>query len=48
VIRNFLSNAIYHIKEKNIISYENNLFSIENEGDRLSEEVLKYVFETYV
>lgn len=50
VFKNLLSNAVKHTKEKGkiFISYENQCFSIENEGNHLSEEELKVIFETYV
>lgn len=50
VIKNFLSNAITHTPENSliIITYENRIFTIENEGEQLSEETMKNVFETYV
>lgn len=50
VIRNFLSNAIHHATENGriIIIHENNIFSVENEGEHISEEAMKDVFETYV
>lgn len=50
VFRNFLSNAIQHTPQKGqiFISLENHIFSIENEGEPLSEADQEVVFETYV
>ena len=50
VIRNFLSNAIKHTKEGGYITiqFKNRCFSIENEGNPISDEDMKLIFETYV
>jgi len=50
VIRNFLSNAIYHTPEygKIIISYQNGRYIIENEGKQIENEAMEHIFDTYV
>lgn len=50
VISNFLSNAIKHTKENGYIEikFQEGIFSIENEGQSISEEDRKLIFETYV
>ena len=50
VIRNFLSNAIKHTKDEGsiFIEFKDGRFSIENEGNPISEEDMKLIFETYV
>ena len=50
VISNFMSNAIKHTKENGYIhiKFKEGIFSIENEGEPISEEQKKVIFETYV
>ena len=50
VIRNFLSNAIKHTKDEGsiFIEFKDGRFSIENEGNPISEGDMKLIFETYV
>ena len=50
VISNFMSNAIKHTKENGYIhiKFKEGIFSIENEGEPISEDQKKVIFETYV
>lgn len=50
VIKNFLSNAIKHTpKQGNIyITYDDESFSIENEGSFLTEQQMESIWDTYV
>lgn len=50
VIKNFLSNAIKHTPENGHIymSYNDKMFSIENEGPLLTQQQMKTIWETYV
>lgn len=50
VVRNYLSNAIYHCLEngKIYIGFKEGKFFVENEGKQLSSKEMTTVFETYV
>lgn len=50
VLKNFISNAIKHTPDnrKIYISYNHQMFSIENEGSYIEEDVLKTIWDTYV
>lgn len=50
VISNLLSNAIAHTKDNGrmIVTYENQVFSVENEGEPLTEDAMRNVFESYI
>lgn len=50
VIKNFLSNAIKHTPENGHIymTYNDKMFSIENEGSSLTTQQIKTIWETYV
>ena len=50
VVKNFLSNAIKHTPKQGriYITYDNDSFSIENEGSFLTEQQMESIWETYV
>ena len=50
VVKNFLSNAIKHTPKQGriYITYDNDNFSIENEGSFLTEQQMESIWETYV
>lgn len=50
VIKNFLNNAIKHTPENGhiYITYNDEMFSIENEGSSLTKQQMEIIWETYV